>query len=344
MGSVAADAEAAGEHRLQGRALTALGEMALYQRADADEARRLIEQAGEVLSDDDDVDARFDVFSAANMIASWRGDLAEVERIGREALEFVREAGPQGSRGDRRSRRSRRTRSSRSTSKRRRRSRARRPSSREESGSVRARAAALGTQAWLSEIQGRWDEAERCYRELIQLYSDIGNVDRRRLGADVPRPAARRERPRRRVRGGPARVGADAQARRRPRAPLRGAALPRADARRARQGRRGRAARAAGDARRVGPEDQLSVWTTRMALGVVRAAQGRDAEAEQLLTRLRRGVRRQRPALRGAAGARAACRRSCAAAAANDEAQARRRERAHALAPRSRSRPQRAPP
>jgi len=33
----------------------------------------------------------------------------------------------------------------------------------------------------------------------------------------------------------------------------------------------------------VGPEDQLSVWTTRMALGVVRAAQGRDAEAEQLL-------------------------------------------------------------
>ena len=33
----------------------------------------------------------------------------------------------------------------------------------------------------------------------------------------------------------------------------------------------------------VGPEDQLSVWTTRMALGVVRAAQGRDAEAERLL-------------------------------------------------------------
>ena len=33
----------------------------------------------------------------------------------------------------------------------------------------------------------------------------------------------------------------------------------------------------------VGPEDQLSVWTTRMALGVVRAAQGRDSEAEQLL-------------------------------------------------------------
>jgi hypothetical protein len=33
----------------------------------------------------------------------------------------------------------------------------------------------------------------------------------------------------------------------------------------------------------VGPEDRLSVWTTQMALGVVRAAQGRDDEAEQLL-------------------------------------------------------------
>jgi tetratricopeptide (TPR) repeat protein len=33
----------------------------------------------------------------------------------------------------------------------------------------------------------------------------------------------------------------------------------------------------------VGPEDKLSVWTTQMALGVVRAAQGRDTEAEALL-------------------------------------------------------------
>ena len=33
----------------------------------------------------------------------------------------------------------------------------------------------------------------------------------------------------------------------------------------------------------VGPEDKLSLWTTQMALGVVRAAQGRDAEADQLL-------------------------------------------------------------
>src|SRR5262245_20773795 len=75
MEGVAAEAEVAGEHRLQGRALTALGEVALYQRADADLAQSLIDRAAEVLSDDDDIDARFDVYSAANLIASWRGDL-----------------------------------------------------------------------------------------------------------------------------------------------------------------------------------------------------------------------------------------------------------------------------
>ena len=46
----------------------------------------------------------------------------------------------------------------------------------QESGSARARAAALGTQAWLSEIQGHHADAERNYRELIELYEDIGNV------------------------------------------------------------------------------------------------------------------------------------------------------------------------
>ena len=33
----------------------------------------------------------------------------------------------------------------------------------------------------------------------------------------------------------------------------------------------------------VGPHDNVSRSTTRMALGIVRAAQGRDEEAEELL-------------------------------------------------------------
>jgi tetratricopeptide (TPR) repeat protein len=33
----------------------------------------------------------------------------------------------------------------------------------------------------------------------------------------------------------------------------------------------------------VGPEDRVSLSTTKFSLGLVRAAQGRDAEAEQLM-------------------------------------------------------------
>ena len=43
----------------------------------------------------------------------------------------------------------------------------------EESGSVRARAATLGTQAWLDEIRDRPEAAERSYRELFQLYTEM---------------------------------------------------------------------------------------------------------------------------------------------------------------------------
>src|SRR6266536_2999123 len=175
MEQVAAEAEAAGQRRIQGRALTALGEMALYRRADPDAARRLIEQAGEVLGDDDDVDARFDVYAAAGQIAAWVGDRAEVERIGRESLEFVRAAGRkdleaitiQGVAQDAIVRldiveAESLVREAAELAA--------------ASGSVRARAAALGTQAWLDEIQGRYEEAERSYGELFQLYTDIGNV------------------------------------------------------------------------------------------------------------------------------------------------------------------------
>src|SRR3989442_2910947 len=48
MEQVEAEAEAAGERRIQARALTALAEMALFQRADADAASELIGKADEV--------------------------------------------------------------------------------------------------------------------------------------------------------------------------------------------------------------------------------------------------------------------------------------------------------
>src|SRR5262249_5969773 len=175
MEEVAADAEVAGERRLEARALTALGEMALFQHADVEAARRLIERAGAVLGDDDDVDAHFDIYSAAGQIASWLGDFDEMERIAREALEYTREAdrkGPEAMviqslaqyaimRLDVAEAESLGRQASELAA---------------ASGSVRARAAALGTQAWIDEIGGRLDDAKRCYGELLRLYSDIGNI------------------------------------------------------------------------------------------------------------------------------------------------------------------------
>ena len=281
MEQVAAEAEVAGERRIQGRALTALSEMALYQRADADAARRLIEQAGDVLGDDDDVDARFDVYSAAGAIASWRGDWMEVERIAREALDFVRAA-------DRKDleaiaiqavamnaivrldviQAELLVRQAAELA--------------EASGSVRARAAALGTQAWLDEIQGRYETAERCYNELFQLYADIGNVagtgaTQIYLGRLLQRSGRvdEAESTLREAVHTLKRIG--------DRGHLCEAQRFLAQTLVAR-GKVDEAERVALEAiETVGPEDQLSIWTTRMALGIVRAAQGRDDEAEQLL-------------------------------------------------------------
>jgi tetratricopeptide (TPR) repeat protein len=281
MEQVVAEAEAAGERRIQGRALTALSEMTLYQKADADEARTLIEKADEVLKDDDDVDARFDVYATAGLIASWRSDFAEVERMGHEALAFVRAAGRKDLEAiviqavaqnaiisldvvEAESLARQATELA------------------EASGSVRARAAALGTQAWLAEIQGRYDEAERSYRELIQLYTDIGNSQGvgsaqmylgrllQSSGRGDESEAILRESVRALKRVGDRGHLCEAQR-----------FLAQTLVARGKVDEAERLALQAIEA--VGPEDQLSIWTTRMALGVVRAAQSRDAEAEQLL-------------------------------------------------------------
>jgi class 3 adenylate cyclase/tetratricopeptide (TPR) repeat protein len=281
MKQVAAEAEVTGEPRLQARALTALSEMALYRDADPEEARRLIDRAAEALGDDDDVDARFDVYAAAGQVAGWIGDRAEAERIGHEALEFVRAAGRkdleaitiQGVaqeaiiRLDVVEAESLVHQASEVAA---------------ASGSVRARAAALGTQAWLDEIQGRFEEAEQSYRELLQLYTDIGNVagtgatqiylgrllqhsGRGESAEPMLREAVKTLK----------RIG--------DRGHLCEAQRFLAQTLVAR-GKVDEAERVALEAiETVGHEDQLSIWTTQMALGIVRAAQGRDEEAEELL-------------------------------------------------------------
>jgi tetratricopeptide (TPR) repeat protein len=281
MDQVVAEAKTAGERRIHARALTALSEVTLYRNADADSAQRLIEQAAEVLGDDDDVDAHFDVYAIAGVIASWRGDWIEVERAAREALDFVRGAGRKDLeaiaiqavaqnaivRLDVTEAESLVREAAELAA---------------ESGSVRARAAALGTQAWIDELQGRGDESERCYRELLQLYTDIGNLPGtgsaqiylgrllQTSGRGAEAEATLREAVRVLKRVGDRGHLCEAQRY------LAQTLVAR--------GKLEEAERLALQAiETVGPEDKLSVWTTQMALGVVRAGQGRDREAEELL-------------------------------------------------------------
>jgi predicted ATPase/class 3 adenylate cyclase len=281
MQRVESEAEAAGESRIQARALTALAETALYRNADVEEARDLITRAGEVLGDDDDVDTRVDLYSVTREIASWVGDLDEAQRASREALEFARAAGRKDLQAmmihtlaqdaivrlDVAEAESLVEQAQELA---------------EESGSLRARSAVLGTQAWLDEIRDRPADAERSYRELNQLYTDIGHaagsgatqiyLGRLLLssGQTARAETTLREAVRLLTRIGDRGRLCEAQR-------LLAQTL-------VVLGKVEEAERVALQAlKSVGPEDRLSIWTTQMALGVVRAAQGRDGEAELLL-------------------------------------------------------------
>ena len=79
MEEVAKAAAASGDTSLQGRALTALADAVLYQRADALGAQRLITQALDVLADESP-EIRFEPLSIASQIAAWLGDNEAFER------------------------------------------------------------------------------------------------------------------------------------------------------------------------------------------------------------------------------------------------------------------------
>ena len=77
--------------RLQGRALTALAEAVLQHRADAVDARALVEQAVEVLADEEP-EIRFEALRVASQVAAWLGDDEEFEHWAKLALAAAREA------------------------------------------------------------------------------------------------------------------------------------------------------------------------------------------------------------------------------------------------------------
>ena len=280
MEEVASVAAAHGERRIQGRALTALAEAVLNQRADAITARELAVQAIEVL-DGEPPEIRFEAFRAATSVAAWLGDGESFERWAKLALEAARaaerkdqeaaitiglaqayilrlefaEAEPLVERVAELA---------------------------EESGSVVGRADALLARGSFENWRGNEIEAEAAFTGARELYREVGNTAAEAsMSMMIGRCVA--------ARGELARAEkllADAVRTMKglnDRARLCEAQRSLAEVY-VHLGRLEEAERYALEARAsVGPEDRVSISTTKVSLSAVRAAQGRDDEAEALL-------------------------------------------------------------
>jgi class 3 adenylate cyclase/tetratricopeptide (TPR) repeat protein len=270
-----------GERLLQGRALTALAEAVLNQRADAVEARGLAEQAIEVLADEPP-DIRFEAYRAAATVATWLSDGDAFERWAKLALEASRAAGRKDQEiqitislaemyillhlemeeaeplVDRVAELA------------------------EESGSVLGRAQAWQARAALENWRGNDAEAEAAFTAARELYREVGNTTAEAgmtmwigRSAVAQGDLARGEKllldAVRTIKG------------MNDRAKLCEAQRSLAELY-VKLGRMEEAERYALQAREsVGPEDRVSISTTKVSLADVRGAQGRDDEAEELL-------------------------------------------------------------
>jgi class 3 adenylate cyclase/tetratricopeptide (TPR) repeat protein len=265
--------------RLEGRALTALAEVHLYHEADAEQARDLVDRALAVLPEGDT--ARFDALFLRAEIAAQAGAHEEFEQFGEEALCVARAA----ERKDLESLAAQAL--AHNLLARLKPARAEPLIERalelaDESGSVFGRAAALRTVGWLDQTHGRIEESEAAYRQARDLYAEVG-ARALEAACDVwlgflafLRGAAAEAEPQLRE---AVRILSGV----RDRARLCEAQRLLAQVLVARGGL-DEAERLALTAREtVGPQDRFSISTTTLALGVVRAAQGRDAEAETLL-------------------------------------------------------------
>jgi tetratricopeptide (TPR) repeat protein len=92
MRQVADAAHAAGDAPIATRALTVLAQVALYRDGDSDRARELAAQALEVVGPTDEV-GRFDALEVLGIIYWWEGDLDEMERLATERLAIAEALG-----------------------------------------------------------------------------------------------------------------------------------------------------------------------------------------------------------------------------------------------------------
>ncbi|HUH14657.1 MAG TPA: AAA family ATPase [Gaiellaceae bacterium] len=274
------EASAAGETRLQGLALTGLAENALLRDADLPRGRELVEQAL-VLLEDAKPEDRYEALSMRARIGWWLGDLDDDERWTGKALEVARQTGRkdlEASAADELAssaiarldldRASSLVREAVELA--------------EESGNITALGWALVSQARIDALRGRLDEAAAGLDRAEEHFSQSGNawalarvsnhygwVERRRGDLTA---ADRRFRDAIRILQPLEDRGTLCESQR----GLAQVLVAR--------GKVDEAERYALEAREtVGSHDTISRATTRMALGIVRAAQGRDEEAEALL-------------------------------------------------------------
>jgi class 3 adenylate cyclase/tetratricopeptide (TPR) repeat protein len=280
MERVFADATEAGDTRLQGLALTALADNALMRDADLPRGRDLVEQAL-VLLEDGKPEDRYEALTMRARIGWWLGDLDDDERWIGKALEVAREIGRKdleaSSTDDLASAAIARLDLDRAI-----RLVAEALELAEESGNITALGWALVSQARIDALRGRLDEAAAGLDRAEELFSQSGNVwalarlsnhygwvERRRGDLTA---ADRRFRDAIRILKPLEDRGTLCESQRGLAQVL--VVLKKID----------EAERYALEAREtVGPHDTISRSTTRMALGIIRAAQGRDEEAEALL-------------------------------------------------------------
>jgi class 3 adenylate cyclase/tetratricopeptide (TPR) repeat protein len=277
---VRADAVRIGNRQFEGRALTALADMALMRDADPTRSRELADQALAALDDSDPVHL-FDALRVRANAAYWVGDLTDSEQYAAQQLAVARKAGRKDLesvailwRAD-----IHRVKLELDEA---------RPllmealKLAEEAGVIASRGRALVTLGNISLLKGHLEQAEEAAEEARGLFSEAGAVwavaRALNLGAWVARESGDLDGAEKRFREsvkllkqiGDRATLCESQ---------RGLAELLLE-----RGRLDEAERFALDAREtVGPLDVTSRATTTASLGMVRAAQGRDDEAEELL-------------------------------------------------------------
>ncbi len=270
-------AREAGDTTLEGKALTALAEMALLREANLPKATELIDAALEALPED----GRFTALGVRGHIAYWVGDFEVQERAGEEALEIARSLGRKDLEAQ--------ALNDLAAGAYRNRQRLEEAEDRlgralelaEESGSILARAQALHSLGLLRLDRGEWAAGEQLLEESRVLFAEVG--DAWKLGRTLNGLASAAE-----GQGDLSKAERWLREAIRLLKPLedRGALC---ESQRGlaevliRQNRLEEAERVALEAvETVGEHDLSSRATTTMTLGLVRAAQGRDADAEEL--------------------------------------------------------------